>query len=147
MCLNVKKSTNILSTIVDFDFDFVDFDFRVNTHLNKASKNHAPTRICNYINTKTRCVLMNVFIIFQFSYSPLVWMSYSRTMNTRITKFTKKLQDLSIKQIQISLLVTYWKRTNTTQKIKFSINGKLHFLCNENGEYSSKKFGKSSTKI
>ena len=33
---------------------------------------------------------MNAFITSQFSYSPLVWMSYSRTMNKKINKIHEK---------------------------------------------------------
>ena len=33
---------------------------------------------------------MNAFITSQFSYCPLVWMSYSRTMNNRINKIHEK---------------------------------------------------------
>ena len=39
---------------------------------------------------KKRRILMNAFIIPQFSYSPLVWMFHSRTLNNRINKTHEK---------------------------------------------------------
>ena len=39
---------------------------------------------------KKRRILMNAFIISQFSYSPLVWMFHSRTLNNRINKTHEK---------------------------------------------------------
>ena len=69
----------------------LNFDIHVNTLLKKGSKKyHALARVCKYMNKKKRRILMNAFITSQFSYSPLVWMSHSRTMNNRINKIHKK---------------------------------------------------------
>ena len=69
----------------------LNFDFHVNTLLNKGSKkHHALPRVCNYMNKKKRHILINAFITSQFSYCPLVWMSHSRTMNNRINKIHEK---------------------------------------------------------
>ena len=58
----------------------LNFDYHVNTLLKKANKKyHALARVCNYMDTKNRHVLMNAFITSQFSYCPLAW-----TMNNRI---------------------------------------------------------------
>ena len=69
----------------------LNFDFRVNKFLKRASKKyHALARVCNCMNKKKRRILMNAFITSQFSYCPLVWMSHSRTMNNRINKIHEK---------------------------------------------------------
>ena len=69
----------------------LNFDFHVNTLLKKASKKyHALARVCNYMNKKQPCILMNAFIASQFSYCPLFWMSHSRAMNNRINKVCEK---------------------------------------------------------
>ena len=69
----------------------LNFDLHVSTLLKKASKKcHALARVCNYMNTKKRRILMNAFIKSQFSYCPLVWMFHSRTMNNRINKLHEK---------------------------------------------------------
>ena len=40
---------------------------------------------------------MNAFIISQFSYSPLVWMFHSRTLNNRINKTHEKALRIAYK--------------------------------------------------
>ena len=50
----------------------LNFDFHVNTLLKKAGKKYALARVCNYMNKKKRCILMNAVITSQFSYCPLV---------------------------------------------------------------------------
>ena len=65
----------------------LNFDYHENTLLNKANKKyHALARVCNYMNTNKRRVLMKAFITSQFSYCPLVW----RTMNNRINTLHEK---------------------------------------------------------
>ena len=69
----------------------LNFDYQVNTLLKKANKNnHALARVCNYLDTKKRRVLMKAFITSQFSYCPLVWMFHSRTLNNRINTIHEK---------------------------------------------------------
>ena len=59
--------------------------------LKKANKKyHALARVCNYMDTKKRRVLMKAFITSQFSYCPLVWMFHSRTLNNRINKIHER---------------------------------------------------------
>ena len=63
----------------------LNFDYHVNTLSNKVNKKyHALAKMCNYMNTNKRRVLMKAFITSQFSYCPPVWMFHSRTMNNRI---------------------------------------------------------------
>ena len=62
----------------------LNFDYHVNTLLKKANKKyHALARVCNYMDTKKRRVLMNAFITSQFSYC-------SRTLNNRINKIHER---------------------------------------------------------
>ena len=42
-------------------------------------------------------ILMNAFTTSRFSYGPLVWMSYSRTMNNRINKIHEKALSIAHK--------------------------------------------------
>ena len=57
----------------------LNFDYHFKTLLKKANKKYkALARVCNYMDTKRRHVLMNAFITSQFSYCPLVWMFHSR---------------------------------------------------------------------
>ena len=77
----------------------LNFDYHLKTLFKKANKKYkALARVCNYMDTKKRHVLMNAFITSQFSYCPLVWMFHSRTLNNRINKIHEKY---------FSLLMTY----------------------------------------
>ena len=87
-----KERVKLLGVNLEGRFSF---DFHVNTLLKKTSKKyHALARVCDYeqkyMNKKKRRILMDYFITSQFSYSPLVWMSHSRTMNNRINKIHEK---------------------------------------------------------
>ena len=76
----------------------LNFDYHVNTLLKKANKKyHALARVCNYMDTKKRRVLMKAFITSQFSYCPLVWMFHSRTLNNRINKIHERALRLAYK--------------------------------------------------
>ena len=44
-------------------------------------KLHALSRVSKYISLKTRHVLMRSFIISQFSFCSLIWMTYSKGLN------------------------------------------------------------------
>ena len=69
----------------------LNFDFHVNTLLEKASKKyHTLARMYSYMNKNKRTVLTNAFITSQFSYFALLWMPHSRTMNNRIDKIHEK---------------------------------------------------------
>ena len=86
----------------------LNFDYHVNTLLKKANKKyHALARVCNYMDTKKRRVLKNAFITSQFSYSPLVWMVHSRTLNNRINKIHERALRFVYKNETFPLLMTY----------------------------------------
>ena len=59
----------------------LNFDYHVSQLCKKASKKlHALARIFKYVETSKRRILVNAFIISQFSYCPLIWMFHSRKM-------------------------------------------------------------------
>ena len=69
----------------------LDYHYYPNTLLKKASKKyHSLAKVCNYVETKTWRVLLDVFITSQFSYCLLVWMFDSRTLNNWIKKIHEK---------------------------------------------------------
>ena len=76
----------------------LNFDYHVNTLLKKANKKyHTLARVCNYMDTKKRRVLMKAFTTSQFSYCPPVWMFLSRTLNNRINKIHERALRLAYK--------------------------------------------------
>ena len=86
----------------------LNFDYHVNTLLKKANKKyHALARVCNYMDTKKRRVLMKAFITSQFSYCPLVWMFHSRTLNNRINKIHERALRLAYKNETFLSFETY----------------------------------------
>ena len=65
----------------------LDFKNHVTTLCRKAGqKLHALARISNYVDVEKLGVLMNAFIISQFSYCPLVWMFHDRSVDKKIYK-------------------------------------------------------------
>ena len=88
---NVEK-VKLLGVHLEGRFNF---DYHVNHFLKRQIKKyHTLARVCNYMETKTRRVLMNAFITSQLSYCPLVWMFHSRTLNNRINKIHEKALSL-----------------------------------------------------
>ena len=90
--INTKFSNVERDKLLGVNFEGrLNFDYHVNTLLKKANKKyHALARLCNYMDTKKRRVLMKAFITSQFSYCPLVWMFHSRTLNNRINKIHER---------------------------------------------------------
>ena len=69
----------------------LNFDFHVSQLCKKASqKLHALARICKYMDTNKRRMLMKSFITSQFSYCPLIWMFHSRTIEHRINRIHER---------------------------------------------------------
>ena len=69
----------------------LDFKNNVNTLCRKAGpKLHALARISNYVDVEKLRVIMNAFIISQFSYCPLVWMFHYRSVNKKINKIHER---------------------------------------------------------
>ena len=81
---NVKESKKekLLGIIFDQTLSFTQY---VKTLCKKASqKLHAFARISSYMDTRKLKQVMQAFILSHFSYSPLVWMFYDRTLNHRL---------------------------------------------------------------
>ena len=71
ICVTNTKISNVERVkLLGVNFEGrLNFDYHVNTLLKKANKKcHALARVCNYMGTKKRRVLMNAFITSQFSY-------------------------------------------------------------------------------
>ena len=65
-----ESKVKLLSIQID---NRLNFDYHVSQFCKKASKKlHALTKICQYVETSKRRVLVNSFIISQFSYCPLI---------------------------------------------------------------------------
>ena len=75
----------------------INFDNKLNfnSHVNKicrtaAQKLHALARLSLFMSIDQRKVIMNAFISSHFSYCPLIWMCYSRSLNTQINKIHER---------------------------------------------------------
>ena len=69
----------------------LNFDNHVNQICKRASKKmHALSRVCKCMDQNKWRMLMMAFIIFQFSYCPLVWMFYSRNTKNRVNKIYER---------------------------------------------------------
>ena len=73
----------------------IDKNLSFKTHLNslckKASqKLHALARISKFMDTDKRVMMMNTFVMSQFSYCPLIWMFHDRRINNKINKIHER---------------------------------------------------------
>ena len=64
-------------------------------HLSKlcgkaSQKMHALTKVSNFMRFTQRKLMMDAFISSQFKYCPLVWMCYSRSIHTQITRIHER---------------------------------------------------------
>ena len=99
--VDIRITNTKISRVKLFGVNFegrLNFDYHVNTLLKKTNKKyHALSRVCNYMDTKKRRVIMNAFTTSQFSYCPLVWMFHSMILNNRINKIHEKALKLVYK--------------------------------------------------
>ena len=83
-----SSSEKLLGITIDSDFTFEE---HINTLCEKTSqKLHALSRISQYLSQHKKRILFKTFIMSQFSYCPLVWMSHSRSLNNKITNIHKR---------------------------------------------------------
>ena len=69
--------------------------FDLNLVCTKVSqKLHALSRVSKFVSKKKLRVIMNAFIMSQFSYSPLVWMCHRRKLNNKINKIHERALQL-----------------------------------------------------
>ena len=74
----------LLGVTLDKKLDFKNY---VNALCKKAGqKLHALARISNCVDVEKLRVMMNAFVVSQFSYCPLVWMFHDRSVNKKINK-------------------------------------------------------------
>ena len=77
-----EHKVKLLGVWIDSDLSFD--DHINNICRNAAKKLNALTRQCAILPFYRRKILMNAFFNSQFSHCPLVWMSHSRSINTKI---------------------------------------------------------------
>ena len=69
----------------------LNFNEHLDGIIKKASRKiNALSRITPFMNISKRCILTNSFFNSQFNYCPLVWMFHSRSINKRLTVYTKE---------------------------------------------------------
>ena len=77
------------------------FKQHVKTLCKKASQRlHALARISCYMDTEKLKQVMQAFDLFHFSYSPLVWMFYDRSLNHRINHIHERALRFAYKDYQ-----------------------------------------------
>ena len=104
----------------------LNFMGHVNAICEKAGqKQPAIARVAKYMNVQKLGIMMNTFVMSQFSYCPLVWMLHDRSVNKKIKKIqeralriaykdgcsssedlSRKAESVSIHQRNIKLLAT-----------------------------------------
>ena len=76
----------------------LDFKSHINSLCKKArQKLHALAHISSYLNVEKLRIMMNAFVVSQFSYCPLVWMFHDRTVNKKINKIHERALRISYK--------------------------------------------------
>ena len=74
----------LLSVTLDRNFDFKKY---INIRCKKTGqKLHTLARILNYVDTEKLRVIMDAFIVSEFSYCPLFWMFYDSSANWEINQ-------------------------------------------------------------
>ena len=106
---SVKESKEEKLLRIIFD-QTLSFEQHVKTLCKKASqKLHALARISCYMDTEKLKQIMQAFVLSHFSYSPLVWMFYERTLNHRISHIHERALRLCTKIIK-QILGLFWSK-------------------------------------
>ena len=84
------------------------------------------------MDTKKRRVLMNAFITSQFSYCPLVWMFYIRTLNNRINKIHEKAFRFAYKNETFLFFDDLLKRDKSVSIHQKNLQSLATEICNKN---------------
>ena len=99
-----SSSEKLLDITIDSNFTF---EKEINELCKKGNlKWHALTRCAKFMSTEKRRLIFKAFIIFQFSYCPLVWMFHTKQLNNRINSLHEK-----------ALRVTYQDRNSSFIKL------------------------------
>ena len=111
-----SKEQKLLGISVDKNLSFKG---HVESLCKKASqKLHALSRISNYMDDRQVKQTMNVLILSQFSYCPLIWMFCDRQINNRINKFMKSLCVLPMMTMNQTFKLFLKKTTRRLSMIK-----------------------------
>ena len=62
-----------------------------------GQKLQALARISNYMDSEKLRIMMNTFVISQFSYCPLIWMFNDSSVNKKINKIHERAQRIAYK--------------------------------------------------
>ena len=73
----------------------IDKDLSFKTHLDSLCKKatqklHALARISKFMDTEKIVLMMNTFVMSQFSYCPLIWMFHDRRINNKVNKIHER---------------------------------------------------------
>ena len=86
--VNHNSTEKLLAILFNNKFDF---DEHVTSLCRKVSqKLNALARVPQYMNLAQRRLIMNIFILSQFRYCPLVWMLHSRKLSNRINNIPER---------------------------------------------------------
>ena len=87
--LKESKEEKLIETILD---QTLSLKQHLKTLCKKASqKLHPLARISCYMDTEKLEQVMQAFVLSHFSYNPLVWMFYDRTLNHKINYIVRQL--------------------------------------------------------
>ena len=86
--INNTQLQKLLGIHIDYKLKF---DTRIESLCKKVGKKlHTLARFIKYISTNQAQLLMRSFIMSHFSYCRLIWMCYSRKINTQINKLHER---------------------------------------------------------
>ena len=81
----------IVTNCQEYIYSNVSFEYHVNRICRKANQIlHALCRIAKYIFKNKKRMLLKFFIISQFNYCPIVWISHDRVLNNNITNIHER---------------------------------------------------------
>ena len=112
MIIKPSKQQKLLGISIDNNLSFKG---HVQSICKKASQTlHALSRISNYMDDRKVKQTMNVFILSQFSYCPLIWMFCDREMNNRINRIHEKSLRLAYDEYDSSCRTLLEKDNSTS---------------------------------
>ena len=97
MCNVIAESVEEKLLVITLD-KHLDFKSHVNSLCKKArQKLHALAHISSYVDVEKLTIVMNAFVVSQFSYCPLVWMFHDRSVNKKTNKIHERALRISYK--------------------------------------------------
>ena len=108
----IKESTEekLLGVTIDKDLSF---ENHLDSLCKKASKKlHALARISKFMDTDRIVLMMNTFVMSQFSFCPLIWMFHDRRINNKVNKIHERALRIAYKDSH-SCFESLLKRNNS----------------------------------